>query len=65
MSVRDTEVYAGTFLEELPGREKTWGMLLQWLELTNQMRNKKRRKWQNNKARNIKHRYSDYLVHLC
>ena len=23
MSVRDTEVYAGTFLEELPGREKT------------------------------------------
>lgn len=24
------------------------------------MRNKKRRKWQNNKARNIKHRYSDY-----
>ena len=22
-SVRDTEVYAGTFLEELPGREKT------------------------------------------
>lgn len=56
MSVRVTEVYTGTFLEELPGREKTWAMLLEWLELTNQMRNKKRRKWQNNKARNIKHR---------